>query len=861
MSRLRTLWRALTQRRRYERELDDELAFHVAARADDLVRAGLDRAEAARRARVELGMAELHKADVRAAHGLALLDGLAGDLRHAWRALLRNPVFAGTAVLILGLAIGANAALFAFFDAYVLRAPAVRAPDRLVDIMAAYPDGEVAGLWTVEDARQFAAAGARAFEGLYLVNHVRVPLLGASPTMTYGHAVSADYFELLGARLELGRAFDAAEARDPVLVLSAAGWRRLAGGRPDVVGTTLQLGPTTYTVIGVAAEEFRGVDVVGPQFWMPRDGAGPLLGDLGSATVGGVLRAGVTPEQARAALQPVLAERAASPAPVGPTGVVVAPRRSMFDSVEAHAIELAAIPVFAGFLLVLLVASANLANLTLARAAARRRELAIRLSVGASRWRVVRHMLVESALVAALAAVLGTVACAAAVEALHDYAFGRLGPLAPDLVPAAFDARRAVYVALLALLTALAIGLAPALEASARQPGLGARDIDADGRARSGRLRDALLVSQLAASAILLVLASLIVANARRADEFRPGFDFGRVVDVAFPQPTPRLRQEVERVPGVSAATAVGRAPLYGQPYVMPVRVDGRDAGVAFNHVDERYFATLGIALRRGRSFLPGETASGARVAIVSAATARRLWPDRDPIGRVFDVEFADLPVPVGRYEVVGVADDVASGVFFAGRDRTMVYFPTALGEPTAGALLARVDGDVARALRALVDACTRADASVLCEPATLESVVASHRLPLAVAGGVASSLGFAALAISCIGLYGVVAFTVVRRTREIGVRIALGATPRAVLRFVLGGAVRRIALGLAIGLPVCLALSALVAANVAEVRAFDARSYVLTPLVLALVAVAAAFVQARRAARVAPVDALREDG
>lgn len=855
------LLRALLRRRRFERELDDELAFHLAARTEDLIAAGVAPDEAARRARIELGMVETHKAGVRAAHGLAPFDGLALDLRHTWRALRRNPLFATTAVAILALAIAANAALFAFFDAYVLRAPAVRAPDRLVDVLAGYNDGQVVGLWSSEDARGFIQAGRDSFEGLYLVNNVRTPLLGATPQMTFGLAVSPNYFELLGARMQRGRAFAANEARAPVLVLSASGWRRLAHADPDVVGSTLTLGPTAYTVIGVAAEEFRGVEVVAPQYWIPRDGAALLGTDLSGTNVGGVLAPGVDPAQAQGALQGVIAARAARPDPRGPTAVVVAPRTSLFDAVEARTLETAAIPVFAGFLLVLLVACANLANLALARAAARRRELAIRLSVGASRWRVVRHLLVEAVLIAGLAAVLGTLACAIAVEGLQRFAFGHLGALGPDLVPAAFEARRIGYVVVLALVAALAMGLAPALEASARTPGNGARDIHADGRARSGRLRDTLLVAQLAGSVVLLVLASLIVANGRRAEELDAGYEVARVFDLGFPQPTERVRREVERVPGVRAASGAARAPLRGRPWVAPIRVGERDIGIAFTHVDARYFETLGIALRRGRAFLPGEAQSAARVAIVSAATAAQAWPGAEPIGKTFDVTLDELAVPRGRYEVVGVADDVTSGLFIEGVDRTMVYFPAALGAAEIGALVVRVDGDRERTRRALVEACTRADPAVLCEPQTLDEVVASQRVAFTVAGAIASSLGFAALAISCIGLYGVVAFTVARRTREIGVRVALGATPRAVVRFVLGGAVRRIGLGLAIGLPLCVAVSTLIASQVEFVRAFDARSYLAMPLVLLLVAFLAAFVPARRAARVAPVEALRDDG
>jgi predicted permease len=858
MSALGRLWRALFRRGRFERELDDELAFHRDQRTRDLVRGGVEPGEAARRARVELGMVETHKAHYRAAVGLAPFDGLLGDLQHAVRTLRRNPGFASTATLILAVAIAANVALFAFFETYVLQGPDVRAADRLVDVHAGYRDGQVGGVWSVEDARRFTLAGERAFEGLFLALGVRLPLWGATPTMTYGLAVSDNYFSLLGARMQRGRAFDASELREPVVVLSASGWRRLAGADPDVVGSALKLGAETYTVIGVASDEFRGIDVVAPQYWIPRETVAAAAEAAGSTTIGGILRAAVTPQQAHAALQPALdAQRASEDAP-GPAYVLVTPRTSRFDSVEAGVLRKAAIPVFILFLLVLLVACANLANLMLARAAARQRELAIRLSVGASRWRVMRHLLVESALIATLAATLGTLLCAAAVEGLQRYAFGHLGPLGPDLVPAPFETWRMLYTLALALVATLAIGLAPALAVSGQTPASGARDKPAS--IRQGRLRHGLLVAQLAASVVLLILSSLIVANARRADGFEPGFDAAHVVDLAFPRPTERLIRDLASVAQVRSIATVARAPLYGQPYRMPIRVGEQDFGIAYNRVDAHYFETLGVPLLRGRTFIASET-HAARVAIVSAATAQRLWPGQDPIGRAFEIPLDLAEIAPGRYEVVGVAADVASGLFLEGQDRTMVYFPVAAGSVETGALLARVAGDPGEIRAQLVDACTRADPAVLCEPMTLADVVASQRVPLTISAAIASSLGFAALLISCIGLYGVVAFAVAQRTREIGVRIACGATPSGVVRFVLSGAVRQIGVGMAIGLPICVSASVAIAANVELVSVFDLRSYLGMPLLLALVALAAAFVPARRAAGVAPNQALREDG
>ena len=861
MSRWRRLRQALLQRRRFEHDLDEELAFHRDARAQDLVRSGVDPAEAARRARIELGMVETHKAHYRQAAGLAAFDGLLADLRHALRTLARDPAFTCTAVLILTVAIGANAALFAFFDTYVLRGPEVRAPDRLVDVHAGYPDGQVGGSWSVEDARLLAEAGDRAFEGLFFATGVRLPLLGDAPAMTYGLAVSDNYFALLGARLQQGRAFGPGDAHAPVVVLSASGWRRLADSAPDVIGRRLELGSGSYTVIGVADPSFRGIDVVAPQYWLPRGAPGLSAQAGGSTSIGGVLRAGVATTHAQAALQQALEASRSGPEAPGPDRVLVSLRTSLFDSVEAGVLRTAAIPVFAGFLLVLLVACANLANLMLARTAARRRELAIRLSVGASRWRVVRHLLVESALLAIVSAILGTLACAAAVAMLQRYAFGHLGVLGPDLVPAPVDVARAGYALALAVAATLAIGLAPALDASRQAPASGARDTA--GGIRQHRMRNGLLVAQLAASLVLLVVSSLIVSNARRADAFDPGFDAARVVDLTFPGASERLQRELAALPQVRSTSAVARAPLYGQPWQLPLRLSGGERGrlvnVAFNEVDARYFETLGVPLLRGRPFLEQEARGAAPVVILSAATAQRLWPGQDPVGRGVEVFLEHLPIPAGRYEVVGVAADVASGVFLQGMDQTMVYFPTRAA--SAGAVLARIEGDLATIRPQLVEACTRADPTVLCEPVTLAQVVGSQRVPFSISATVASGLGLAALLISCIGLYGVVAFAVAQRTREIGVRIACGAPPAAVLRLILSGAARQVATGLAIGLPVCLAASAAVAAYVELASVFDLRAYLGMPLLLTAVALGAALIPARRAARLAPVAALRDDG
>jgi hypothetical protein len=334
-------------------------------------------------------------------------------------------------------------------------------------------------------------------------------------------------------------------------------------------------------------------------------------------------------------------------------------------------------------------------------------------------------------------------------------------------------------------------------------------------------------------------------------------------MDLRHPAADVALRSRIEQIPGVEGSTSAARVPLYGWQSRVPAVIDGRSLPLGVNLVDERYFDTLGVRLTAGRDFRTEEATNRADVAIVSAATAESLWPGRNAIGQRIKLVgeesgFFDIDREV---EVIGVAADIASGLLFTGLDQTAVYLPAQLGQPLMSDLMLAVDpARVDSVTRELVRLCNERDRAQPCEPWSLTQVAAQQRMPFEIARSVATVLGLVALLISAIGLYGVVRFTVASRTREIGVRVALGATPVGVVKLVLRGALRQVAWGVVLGLPVCLLVSWVLSGPLGDALAFAPGAYVGVPMLLIATALLATVLPARRATRIAPTEALRED-
>jgi predicted permease len=862
-------WLTLRQRGRFERDLEVELEFHRDARAADLEAGGMATADAARQARIELGMTELHREDCRRARGLGWVDLATGDLRRAWRSLLRTPGYALTAVLVLALPVAASLLLFALVNAYGLRSPAVERAERWVLVDAVDTQGRGRTMWPPLQADALLAAQPPAFEGLYARRAVRLPLDVDGPRQGFGDAVSGNYFALTGVGAERGRVFAAGpggERDRGGLVLSQQGWHRLFDGADDVVGRRLLIAGQPYEVLGVAEQGFAGTSPWAVLYWMlERDFRlleGEHAGSGAGLEVSGFLRPMATAIDAGSGLTAGLRELSALHPDDPPiTRVRVNPRQGFLLPADREEAVLMALPVAFALLLVLAVAAANLANLVLARFAARRHDLALQAALGASRARLMAPLLLECGLLALVAALLAFGLVALLLGPLHVRLFGMLAEFGIDLIAVAVDSRVALYGMAIALGAALLFGGLPAwLVTTPWANGGRTPDAQALKRANPSRLRGALMVGQLASSVVLVVIAGLIVANARQIEATPIGFDPGRIAALRAGADGPALLHALSLLPQVEVAAASSVKPLMDEAPRIAARVEGRAEVLGVREVDPNYLAVLDLALEHGRAFNAGDAASQS-AALVSRATAERLWPGRNALGRTVELlPEPDQPGPVRQVEVVGVVADGNSDWLLGGVDQSALYLPTAAGLPAAGKLLLKLRDAQPATLDAIYRRCRDVAPSQECQPFLLSGAVRLQRLPFVLSGAVAATLGWTALAISCIGLYGLVGFMLVQQRREIGLRMALGASAGTMLRWTMRRASRQILLGLAIGLPFAMLLARVVASQIEQVRTFDLRAFVAEPLLLVAVALLAAWLPARRSARITPSEALRAE-
>ncbi|MBB5209001.1 ABC transporter permease [Chiayiivirga flava] len=869
-ARLALWWRALTQRSRFERELDDELAFHRDARCDDLVAQGVAPREALRQATLELGMTQLHRDACRRARGIAWLDTVGRDLRYAFRALSRNRGYSLTAILVLGAAVAANVILFGLFNAYALQSPPMERAERWVMLESTTPQQRILDRWTVADADALLRDPLPMVEGLYWLRDIRLPVVADVARPVSGEAVSDNYFSLLGIRTARGRTFlgHGSADDDGGVVLSDLGWQRLANGDHDVVGRSIELAGQPFTVLGVTAPEFSGTTVSTALFWILDRDLERLRPDEFDASarvdVGGFLREGASAAEAAAALTTrVLALNADKPEDERLESGRVTERSGYLRSGDLDELAYIATPIGLAFALLLVVASANLANLVLARFSARRRELAVRAAVGASRLRMAMQLLTECAVLAGVASVFGFVLASVSINPFHDAMFSLLADFGVEFRAVEVDLRVFAYGLGLALLAAVSFGALPAFVATAPwRRGASVQPAAASlQRAGQSRMRGVLMVAQLAASVVLLVLATLIASNARLAEQLALGFDPGRVIGLQVSTPTPALVSALQELPQVEAVSAVSRMPLMGMPQRVDARIGASSQSLGVRVVDAAYFSVLDIDLQRGRGFVRQE-GDGAMVAVLSRRTAERLWPGQDALGRTFELPPQERlgALQAGRYEVVGVVDDVVSGLFIDGVDPSAVYLPGAIGASAIGSLVVRVRESSPATLDAVTRACIAAMPAQDCEPMPMRNVLRLQHMPFLVAANVSAALGWTALAISCVGLYGLTSYLVQQRRREIGVRLALGATSRRVMRAMLGQIGRLVAMGIAIGLAVALLGARLFLALIENLRVSDPVAFLVVPLLLAALALVAAWVPTRRIARIPPTDALRDD-
>jgi macrolide transport system ATP-binding/permease protein len=922
---------ALFRRRSVERELDEELRFHVARQVEKYVQGGMSREEATRRARIKFGGLELAKEECRDARGVRFLEALLQDIRFGLRMLLKSPAFTATAILALALGIGVNTTVFTAFDALALRPRPVKDPDHLVGVYRkaqgqnrgafSYPDyiyyrdhSE-----TLSDLAMFGGGTAVATPDLPAVGSEPASRVGATigfrlPQLLQGSAqplmcffVSGNYFQLLGARPAAGRLFlpeddnfDAA----PVVVLSGNFWRSQFHANPDVVGSRIHLNRVAFTIVSVTPVDYLGTVSSVPVLWAPI-AARPLVGDAtresmenrdaGAGIVYGRLKAAVSLADAEAELNVLAAQlRAAYPEVERNSGVSVASERT-FAHIGSDAWPIVAATMGAVALL-LLIACANVASLLLARAAARRREVGVRLALGAGRGRLLQQLLVESTLIALFAGVVGLPLASWTLHLLVVEISSAIpsywGAITLQVTP---DVRIFGYTVLISLVTGVVFGLTPALQALRVDVNSALKDNGSMlvQRLNKSRLRDLLIVVQVAACLVLLINSALLLRGSQWALRVDPGFDSKHLVQLSLEmleskqfgysqeqllQLNRRLREEIASLPGVTEVTQASRAPVPAGNRFVQVTTDeakpqldreGEDKRptVGYSDVLQNYFETLGIPVVNGRSFTAQEADAEAPLVVISEATARRFWPGQDPIGKRLVIGSVNAPpffagelVPFSpSSEVIGVVWDVRS-LFLNKVDDSYIYLPLSQSRQWTSTLLVRTSRSASSLLPGLGGAIRRVDANVPVVAAALDWMVSFDAyFVISRIGGILSSIvGMLGLFLACLGVYGMVGYNVVERTREIGIRMALGAQREQVLGLVLRETARAMLFGTVIGIALSAAISRLLSAMLFGLNPWDAISFACVALLLIAVALFAGYLPARRAMRVDPMVALR---
>ncbi|HET6765411.1 MAG TPA: ABC transporter permease [Longimicrobiaceae bacterium] len=808
------------------------------------------------------------------------MDTLLQDLRYAFRTLARAPGFALVAVLTLGLGIGANTALFSLVDAAFLRPlPGVENGGELAWLTQTWPDGHP-GRMSYLDLQQYRAR-VGAFSGI--AGYASLPMAlggGAAPERVDGQVVTGDFFPVLGTRPALGRFFgpdeDTRPGEHPVAVISHALWTRRFAADPSVVGRRLVIAGHEFAVVGVAPRGFVGPELSERRVdvWVPASmSAWAAPGWEGMLTrpeqtvfsAVGRLRAGASPGVASVQARAVAAGlRAEGPADAHVSAAVTRMRGGAVLERAGEAISLVVIGQgITG--IVLLIACANVASLLLGRAAARRREIAVRLALGAGRRRLVRQLLTEGAVLAVAGAAVGIWMALAGTRSLLAFLQVPL-PLEP-----AADGWVLAGTALVALGATLAFALVPALHASRRDvqgslkgeaPGPG------EGRAR-GRLQGGFAAAQVALSLVLLTSAGLLLRSLGKAGDVDLGFATReQVVTLGFDPATQGYAEEraqtfgaellrrARGVPGVDAAALATTVPLSGTLMRMPYSATGDGGTGAFTtFATPGYFATLGVPVVRGRDLAPGDVAGAPRVMVVNETMARRFWPGQDALGQTLRVQAGDAPITV-----VGIARDSRFEDLSA-EVAPMLVMPLAQAEmrlPLHLLARARRPADAAAALRREAAAL---DAGMALEgPVTLSGIIHEQLAPRRAGGMLVTLFGALALLLSTVGAYAVVAGAVARRIPEVGVRMALGARGRDVLALFAGQGARMVGVGLAAGLVLSLGAARLLSGYLLGVGPADLPAFAGGAVLLTGATLLATWLPARRATRVDPMVALRGD-
>ena len=868
----------LFHRKRREQELEEELAFHRALAEQEQRDAGLAPEMARRAASRQMGNTTLAR---EAAHYVwfpAAIEGILQDVRYAWRGLSHSKALLSVACLSLGLGTGFGTALFSIVNAVILQPVTASRPDALVRLWVG--NGNRISWLNLRDICEPAQGVACAGYNIEELAWDR----GGEPMRLFGQAVSPHYFTMLGIDVAQGRVFTAETVRGTpdAVVLTHAFWKRQLGSDPNIIGRRLVLTGHPYTVIGILPRTFRSIWGFGiaPSLYLPIGSAVRPFTNKRAATDYEILGV-LAPGQSLGELHSRVLARAkalegAYPAEnreFGRVQIFPIHRLGLFlrnDDPMMRALLLFASLLVVFVLLLAVVACVNVAGLLVARAMARQREIAIRLSIGCGQMRLARLLLAESFLLAIAGVGIG---------AVLSFWLARLLVAVPLPFPVPFelevpiDTHVLAYLAALVGLATLVAGVAPVLEAW-RVAVVGATGTAPRAAGfRRWSMRRVLIAGQVAVSTVLLVGTTLFVRSLWAASRIDPGFDIDRVVTVEVETRSGQLKEaevaayyraaldRLRNLPGVTAVSGAIVVPLSMNSIVNSVLVNRGDKEQAVtvntNSILPGYFRVMGIPLRAGREFGEGDRQTKLRAAIVNETFARRLFPGRSAIGqRVRRPSSTESPEPWA--EIVAVVAD--SRYLTLGEEtRPQVYWPM---EPNAGNMTihVRTEGDAAALARILPGILSTVDSRVPARVRPLRSVMAVALFPAQAAAVLFAALGLVGWALTVAGLYGVVAYTVARRVPEIGVRLALGAPPSRVMLLLLRDGLAITFVGLTVGLVLAALAMPVLASFLAGVQPHDITSFALVAAVLVVTAVAASYGPARRGMRLSPMDALRNE-
>jgi predicted permease len=894
MKSLRRFFARLTSfmaRRAQDERLREEIDEHIALQTAENIRAGLSPVEARRQAMLKFGGVEAIKQDYRARRGLPFVENVVQDVRFALRSLRRTPGLTTFVIITLALGIGMTSATFSMVDALIFRPYPVPHPSTIVTLVSTTHDSPFDDFSYREylDIRDKTNSydGVIANADMEAVGFSSEP--GATPRIKGGMMVSGNYFHVLGVEPRLGRGFredeDQVPGRNPVVILGPDFWRHEFASNPSVLGKTILLNGAKFTVVGVAPDSFPGMLTFGhPDFYMPLAMA-PVFStniqknffedrDDRELTVQGRLKPGISLEQARNEVA-VLAKNFEDEYPNvnRGRGAVV------FTQFQARTTEDDNWKFGVIFLIlalaVLLVACTNVAGLLLSRSRARAREIAVRLALGAGRLRLIRLLLTESMILATLGGLAGIAIGYGVVEWFHSKDSIVFATELPMAIPFQMDKRVLLACVGLSVLSAVLFGLAPALQSTRVDlvNALKSADVDVPGRKRLWG-RNMLVIAQVSMS-LMLLTASFLMARGFQHDLMQnTGFTKDHLLMTKF---DPRLIQynatqtqqfykllaeRMRETPGVQSVALTQNIPLGNDdfdgvafvPDGFQMAPDRSNFNSVMDTVDEGYFATMGIPILRGRTFLPTDTADSPRVVIVNEHFARHYWPSGDALGKHIRLDnSAGTPV-----EIVGVSQTIKYQNTQSPMD--FVYMPLAQHPVARMVLMLRSTGDPLQLVQPVKDVVRSLDTNLPMlqtrpyEDFYVNQAVKGPRIAIDLVG----TMGLVGLLLAVAGLYGLVAYNVSRRTREIGIRIALGAASSDVLRLVLGKGLVLVGVGTVIGLVLGFGLEQLMNSMLFDSGGVDVLAYAVVVPVMFLVTMLAAYVPARRATHIAPTQALR---